>query len=98
MRPARHSAMVAAGLILGIEADPAARWSLRCSLTEGGLTRELRQDGSGSLQLPLAADRADCTAILLTGAGMSLTVRDERGNRSRSSLSGAGSKARLRVG
>jgi hypothetical protein len=98
MRAASCRTLLAAGLALAIEADPSARWSIACSVTEGGVTRELRRDGSGRLGLEVAAERMDCSAVLLAGDRMSLTVTDGRGNRSRSSVSGAGSTARLRVG
>ena len=98
MTIARRLGLLAAGLILGIEADPSTHWSIACVVSRDGVARAVAQDGAGPLQLGLPGDRADCTAVLHTGDRMSLTVTDQRGNLSRSTMSGAGSRARLRVG
>ncbi len=98
MRDARRLGLLAAGLILGIEADPSTHWSIACVVNGDGVPRNVVQDGAGPLQLGLPGDRADCTAVLRAGDQMSLTVTDQRGNRSRSTMSGPGSSARLRVG
>lgn len=92
------SALLAAGLLLAIEAAPSVRWSVACDLRDADRLNRLALDGAGPLQQSLDAQRADCVITLQAGQQLTVTLADGRGSRARSALAGAGSKARLRHG
>jgi hypothetical protein len=95
-RPA--DAWIAAGLGMAIEADPGARWSVSCELRHrGGLTR-LAFAGAGPVDRDLPGTAGDCRVTLIAGDGLTLVLTDARGNRSRTTVRGAGSVVRLRAG
>lgn len=94
MRPgARGGWLLAAGLVLVIEAEAAVRWSLVC---EAGGER-LQHSGSGPVTRSFAADRVDCRIGLESGDSLIATLIDGQVNRSRSRVSGVGSMVHLRT-
>ena len=88
MTIARRLGLLAAGLIVGIEADPSTHWSIACVVSRDGVARAVAQDGAGPLQLGLPGDRADCTAVLHTGDRMSLTVTGVQHRRAVGAIAG----------
>lgn len=90
------SALLATGLVLAIEAGPMVRWSIDCEWRDGNRSNHLVLDGTGPLQRALDAAFADCTVTLRAGQQLTVMLADSRGSRARSTIAGAGSKARLR--
>lgn len=92
------SALLAAGLVLAIEAVPTVRWSISCELGDVHRSDRLVLDGAGPLRRPLDAAQADCMVTLQAGQQLTVMLADSRGSRARSTIAGVGSKARLRQG
>ena len=93
MHRTRQACMLAAGVVLTIEAAPTVGWSLSC--VAGDERLELR--GSGPIEQAFARGPANCRVTLEAGeAPLAATLTDGSGNRSRSQVSGVGSIMHLR--
>ena len=86
------------GLGMAIEADPQARWSVSWELRRPDGLRRLAFAGAGSVDRDLPGSGGDCRVTLVAGDGLTLTLTDAHGIRSRTSVRGAGSVVRLRAG
>ena len=87
------STLLVTGLVLAIEAAPAVHWSVDCDLRDQG---RLVLQGTGPLQRLLDTTQADCVVMLQAGQRLLVTLTDGQGNRARTSITGEGSKVRMR--
>jgi hypothetical protein len=92
------SPVLAAGLVLAIQAEPTARWSVSCEVLLPTGRDLIEFVGSGPTSRPLPGDSVECVVELVAGGQLGVAMVDAQGNRSQSRVTGAGSTVRLRRG